>query len=83
MINTERFEVLTDINLIKNGYIIITKDKHYYLVISKRVVELVNNNGHIWWTGLDTILSQKEVMYITNKKGELLVHDKITGENVK
>lgn len=83
MINTERFEALTDTNLIKNGYIIITKDKHYYLVIGKRVVELVNNNGHIWWTGLDTILNQKEVMYITNKKGELLVHDKVTGEDVK
>ena len=83
MIDIKRFEALTDKSLIKNGYIIITKDKHYYLVIGKRVVELVNNNGHIWWDGLDTILEQKEILYITNKKGELLIHDKVTGEDIK
>lgn len=84
-INAERFDLLTNVENIKNGYIIITKEekKRYFLVVGKHVVELVSNNGKIWHTKLDEFLKNNEILAITNKKGELLVHDKITGEDVK
>lgn len=86
--NSERFDLLTDTNLIKNGYIVVIEDelkhRHYYIRIGKQVAELkTNNNGNIWHDSLENAIKNKKILFITNKKGELLLHDKVTGEDLK